>query len=105
MSTDVQALLKRVESLERKLALVESETANPKCDDDIIMRVEDVAEYTGYSKSTIYKKTSSGVLKKMNNPNVGFSYYRLSDVKKMMAGEDAYVNDELKRFKDKNRKG
>lgn len=98
MATNAQ-LLKRIESLEKKFALGES-TQN----DDTVMRIEDVVEYTGYSKSTIYKKTSSGVLKKLYNPNVGFNFYRLSEVEKMMNGGDAFVNDELKRLKGKIRK-
>ena len=68
-----------------------------------VMNVEDLAQYTGLSKSKIYKLTPMG-----NNPNIRQKFFDKEKIDAWLLGEpdlsDAYLEDQFNKNLVKNRK-
>ena len=73
-----------------------------------VMNVEDLAQYTGLSKSKIYKLTYLKLIPMGNNPNIRQKFFDKEKIDAWLLGEpdltDAYLEDQFNKSLLKNRK-
>ena len=73
-----------------------------------VMNVEDLAQYTGLSKSKIYKLTHLKLIPMGNNPNIRQKFFDKEKIDAWLLGEpdlsDAYLEDQFHKNLLKNRK-
>lgn len=73
-----------------------------------VMNVDDLAQYTGLSKSKIYKLTHLRLIPMGNNPNIRQKFFDKEKIDAWLMGEpdlsDAYLEEQFNRDLLKNRK-
>lgn len=73
-----------------------------------VMNVEDLVQYTGLSKSKIYKLTHLKLIPTGNNPNIRQKFFDKDTIDAWLMGEpdlsDAYLEDQFNKTLMKNRK-
>ena len=73
-----------------------------------VMNVEDLAQYTGLSKSKIYKLTHLRLIPTGNNPNIRQKFFDKEKIDAWLLGEpdlsDAFLEDQFNKHLLKNRK-
>ncbi|WBL22335.1 helix-turn-helix transcriptional regulator [Zunongwangia sp. HRR-M8] len=73
-----------------------------------VMNVDDLAQYTGLSKSKIYKLTHLRLIPMGNNPNIRQKFFDKEKIDAWLMGEpdlsDAFLEEQFNRDLLKNRK-
>ena len=73
-----------------------------------VMNVEDLAQYTGLSKSKIYKLTHLRLIPTGNNPNIRQKFFDKEKIDAWLLGEpdlsDVFLEDQFNKSLVKNRK-
>lgn len=72
-----------------------------------VLNVEELAQYTGLSKSKIYKLLSKKLIPTGNNPNIRQKFFYKKDIDEWLMGvakEDLTLEDEFNKMLSNNRK-